>query len=300
MIHEETFVVRDAVAGLVRVAGSDAFDYLQSQFSNDLRNPDTGSPATYGLWLTRKGRVAADSLVARLAPEEFLLLSFYTPSEALAAKVTENVIADDVESAPFAAVTHTVAGPDAAAFLASAGIPVPAPGAFARDGDLIVLASRRGGESYEIVETGGSSRIRETMTREEGLAALESLRVSRGVPRVPEDCGPGDLPQEAGLDEDAVCFTKGCFLGQEVMARLRSQGRATRMLTRLLLKEGVSAEPGAKLFSGDAEAGEVRSQANVGAGRVVMAMLRLRVAETAEHFSLSPGGESSLTRIPAS
>lgn len=288
----------------MRVTGEDAFPYLQSQFSNDLRRPGDAAPATYGLWLTRKGKVAADSLVARLAENEFLLISFHTPTAALAEKVAENIIADDVETDSPAWPGVTLAGPGAADALASAGLETPVSGSWARTGALLVVASRRGGDSYEIFATDGDAGrldgIFKPDTSGAGAAKLESLRLESGIPRVPEDCGPSDLPQEAGLDADAVSFTKGCYLGQEVMARLQSQGRANRVLTRVLISKDVLATPGTKLFSQDAEAGEIRSVANTGAGCEAMAMLRLRVAETAATFSVAPGGEPSVTRIPAS
>lgn len=305
MNFQQTLIVPDSIAGVLRITGEDAYAYLQSQFSNDLRRPDSDRPVTYGLWLTRKGKVAADSLVARLAPDDFLLISFHTPADKLSEKVLENVIADDVSAAPVACAGVTVAGKGAADTLAASGLPVPAAGAWAGSPDgLLVLASRRGGESYEVVSldpgvfAGFLSRIQNQITPE-GPGALESLRVAAGIPRVPEDCGPGDLPQEAGLDADAVSFDKGCYLGQEVMARLQSQGRATRALARVILPEGVAPEPHAKLFSGSEEAGEIRSHASVDGLRVAMAMLRNRVATGVDSFSTVPGGEHSVARFAA-
>jgi hypothetical protein len=58
----------------------------------------------------------------------------------------------------------------------------------------------------------------------------ESLRIHSGIPSVPRDAGPGDLPQEAGLVAAAVSFDKGCYLGQEIMARLKTRGRIRRGL----------------------------------------------------------------------
>ena len=297
-------IVLRAVAGLLRVTGEDAFAYLQSQFSNDLRRPASESPVTYGLWLTRKGKVAADSLVIRLAADDFLLLSFHTPAESLAEKVLENVIADDVSAEPVACGGVTVAGAGAKAAVAASGLPVPVSGTWLAKDGLIVVASRRGGDSYEIVSTDSavfaafSERVQNSMTSG-GVAALEALRVASGIPRVPEDCGPGDLPQEAGLDADAVNFTKGCYLGQEVMARLQSQGRANRGLARVTFPAGVVPERLAKLFAGESEAGEIRSGANIGGVYTAMAMVRLRVADGVDSFSTTPSGEPAVARIPA-
>lgn len=299
-----SLVVPDSLAAVLRVTGEDAFAYLQSQFSNDLRRPGCARPVTYGLWLTRKGRVAADSLVVRLAPEEFLLVSFHVPPDALATKVLENVIADDVESAPVACAGVTFAGKDAADTLRSLGLPVPPAGEWAAEGALVVVASRRGGGSFEVVSVDDAAfaeflgRIRNMVTTS-GAAALESLRLASGIPAVPADCGPGDLPQEAGLDADAVAFTKGCYLGQEVMARLQAQGRATRTLTRVVATEGTVFSTGQKLFAGADEAGEIRTQAFVGEASVAMAMLKNRVSEGVETFAVEMGGNPVVTRAPS-
>lgn len=297
-------VVPGALAGVLRITGEDAFAYLQSQFSNDLRRPGVAKPVIYGLWLTRKGRVAADSLVVRLASEEFLLISFHTPADALALKVLENVIADDVEAAPVACSGVTLAGKGASDTLRSLGLPVPPAGEWEATGPLVVVASRRGGESFEVVSIDDAafavflSSIRNLVTPD-GVGALESQRLASGIPAVPGDCGPGDLPQEAGLDVDAVSFTKGCYLGQEVMARLQAQGRATRTLTRVVSTDGMVFYSGQKLFAGAEEAGEIRTQAIVGADSVAMAMLKNRVAEGVETFACDAGGNPVVTRAPS-
>jgi folate-binding protein YgfZ len=305
MPSDSPIVATGTLAGVLRITGEDSFAYLQSQFSNDLRRPGVAKPATYGLWLTRKGKVAADSLVVRLAPEDFLLLSFHTPADKLSEKVLENVIADDVNAEPVACVGVTIAGNGVLDTLVSLGLPVPVAGEWAVSPEgLVVVASRRGGESCEVLSTDAavfakfSERIQKQITPD-GAIVLESLRVSAGIPRVPEDCGPGDLPQEAGLDSDAVSFNKGCYLGQEVMARLQSQGRATRELGRVTLVAAPVPAYGAKLFSGADEAGDIRSHANVDGLCVAMVMFRNRVATGVDSFSATPGGEPVATRISA-
>ena len=304
MSFPDLLLVPNAVAGLLRVTGDDAFAYLQSQFSNDLRRPGIAHPATYGLWLTRKGKVAADSLAVRLGDNEILLLAFHTPADKLEEKVLENVIADDVTTSVPSWPVFTAAGSGSGALLISLGLPVPEPGTFAIDSDILVVASRRGPAAYELIDRGPvptlAARIAKTNTPMAGPDALEAPRLLAGVPRVPEDCGPGDLPQEAGLDSDAVSFSKGCYLGQEVMARLQAQGRANRVLTRIIINKDVAANAGDKLYAGDSEAGEIRSKIATGAGCVAMAMLRIRVAETVETFSTTPGGAPAATRFPAS
>jgi folate-binding protein YgfZ len=64
------------------------------------------------------------------------------------------------------------------------------------------------------------------------IAALDALRIAAGVPAVPTDCGANEFPQECGLDA-WVSYTKGCYLGQEVMARIQSMGSLRRILRRV-------------------------------------------------------------------
>lgn len=295
-------VVPDAVAAVLRVTGEDAFAYLQSQFSADLRPALGASGAVYGLFLSRKGRVEADAIVAVLSSAELLLISYHTTVDVLIAKVMANVVADDVEIEPLGGGSLTVAGSGSAAALAAAGLPVPEPGRFFRSGGALVVRGRRCAESFEIVypnpADAGEKCLRLINTSGD-VAELESLRIGAGIPRVPEDCGPGDLPQEAGLGEEAVAYDKGCYLGQEVMARLKAQGRPTRTLTRVILPAcDAPVSLPAALWAGGSECGAIRSRANVDGACVAFAMLRDRVSSEVDTFSLSPSGEPSVRRDP--
>ena len=93
-------------------------------------------------------------------------------------------------------------------------------------------------------------------------------RITRGGISVPRELGPGDLPQEAGFDEFAVSFTKGCYIGQEVMARLKSMGRVRRGLIRVS-GEGAAPDVPAELFAGERRVGELRSSAPLESGGFV-------------------------------
>jgi folate-binding protein YgfZ len=91
---------------------------------------------------------------------------------------------------------------------------------------------------------------------------------------VPVDLGPGDLPGEAGLEEMAISYTKGCYLGQEVMARLTSMGQVRRRLMRVRGPWQVPAVPAA-LWQNSKQVGELRSGVGGETGFVGMAMLSL-------------------------
>ena len=89
---------------------------------------------------------------------------------------------------------------------------------------------------------------------------MERDRIAAGIPAVPQDVGPGDLPNEGGLEDAAISTTKGCYLGQEIMARLKTRGRLRRRLTRVRGTGSVPALP-AVLWQAGRKAGELRSAA---------------------------------------
>jgi folate-binding protein YgfZ len=107
---------------------------------------------------------------------------------------------------------------------------------------------------------------------------------------VPRDIGPDDLPNEGGLDAVAISYTKGCYLGQEVMARLKSMGQVRRQLLRVT---GAGAPPAlpATLYNGPKRMGELRSAAADGESFVGFALLSLLGLDRCPGLSYTPEGE---------
>jgi folate-binding protein YgfZ len=122
---------------------------------------------------------------------------------------------------------------------------------------------------------------------------LHGLRIVAGVPSVPVDAGPGDLPQEAALEGAALSFDKGCYLGQEIMSRLHTQGHVNRGLWQVawddpqLVPAGPAPVP---LFAGGEPAGELRSRVTKHGESIGLAMLRQRAIGGRKLLSLSPDG----------
>jgi len=198
-----------ADTAVVRITGEDAAAFLQGQCTTDLR----GVALTDALWLNRKGRVLAHTVVCKEADGSFILLCPHLTAEALTAVVTANVIADDVIATDETAQWQKWVAWGAEPVLAGAK----------------VFATRRFGvAAWDVLTPAGS-----VMPNESGsLADLESARIIAGVPSVPSDCGANEFPQECGLDA-WVSYTKGCYLGQEVMARIQSMGSLRRILRRV-------------------------------------------------------------------
>ncbi|MEY3583466.1 MAG: hypothetical protein RJA48_549 [Verrucomicrobiota bacterium] len=229
------FALADTV--VVRVTGEDAATFLQGQCTADLR----GVTSADALWLNRKGRVLAHTVVIKEADGSFLLLAPHLAAEALIAVVTANVIADDVVATDESASWRR--------WMAWGELPALA-------GARVFATQRYGVPAWDVL-TPASVAAPTNLT---DLAELEALRIHSGVPSVPADCGANEFPQECGL-EPWVSYTKGCYLGQEVMARIQSMGSLRRILRRVESVDGTPLVAGSELSVAGKVVGKVRSAA---------------------------------------
>ena len=237
-----------ADTAVVRVTGEDAAAFLQGQCSADLR----GVALADALWLNRKGRVLAHTVIAKEADGSHLLLCPHLAAAELIAIVTANVIADDVVATDESTLWQK--------WIAWGAEPANA--------DVKAFASKRFGvDAWDVLTPVAAAAPGELAS----LAELDALRVAAGVPAVPADCGANEFPQESGLDA-WVSYTKGCYLGQEVMARIQSMGSLRRILRRVSGTVSIGQElrtPEGKVI------GTVRSAA----GDVGLALVSVDLAE---------------------
>jgi folate-binding protein YgfZ len=236
----------------VRVAGADAEDFLQRMLSNDI----TGAPCE-ALLLTPKARVIAPVVVVRREPEDFLLLTEPGLGEVVRATLIRARFAAKVEIEPEVHRSVVV---------------------FGENGDGIPNAEY-GEAALEVLD----ADLEPTLSSEE----LERLRVEAGKPTWGKEIDDSILPAEAGLDETHVSFTKGCYPGQEPIARLRHRGKVNR---RLRVLDVESAEPGEELRYNGKAVGRVTSSVE---GRA-LAFVRIEVPEDA---TLEVGSESKTARL---
>jgi folate-binding protein YgfZ len=276
------------------VSGSDALIYLQGQFTNDLRKP-VSRDGVYGLWLNQKGKVVADSFVLPDATEEaFWVGSYFCPAASIRERLESCLIADEVnvddETATWGAVTiHGSVDRNVLRAI------VPR---------ALVFSGRRDqAEHHEWVFPAAA--------RPEVLACLAGLpevteaevqlrRVRAGIPAIPADIGPGELPNEGRLDAVAISYAKGCYLGQEVMARLKSMGQVRRRLQRVAWSGPVPSLPAA-LYAGGRQVGELRSAVateNGGVGLALLTLLNLPPDQAA--LSLTPDAAPTVQRLDPS
>ena len=275
----------------LRVSGDDAASFLQGQFTNDLRALVPGK-GVYGLWLNHKGRVVADSFVLQGAGGEFWVGSYFCPAVVIKERLEAFIIADDVVvedvTSEWSAVT--LFGADAET--------LPA----ATHGGLIFAGRRTCGLHREFAFPSAelvSVTSQWAGWRQWDAQAIERVRIQSGIPAVPADLGPTELPNEGGLEHDAISFTKGCYLGQEVMARLKSMGQVRRRLLRVRGR-GEPPARGATLYQAARRIGEMRTSVSLGDGFIGWALLTLLSLRAEDPLSLleEGGGESIWVERP--
>jgi folate-binding protein YgfZ len=287
------------------VTDEDAADFLQSQFTNDLR-PFEAERSSYGLWLDVKGKVVADSYVLCEGEERFRIFSEASAAEALADKLQRHIIADEVEIEVMpAGYAIALIGAGAVALLEALGVAVPEVGRFIQSQGLCVWRGRRSHElSFELwVETPAAAsqlklRLLERSVHFVATARVQAIRVAAGIPSVPQEIGPTDLPGEGGLVGDAVALNKGCYLGQEVVSRMHHVGSPQRGLFRICGAGAVPVCPVA-LYQGAKQVGELRTAFADSAGWRGVALLKTRFAAEGMQLSCGEGSAAVESRFTA-
>ena len=292
---------RSQPASWIQVHGDDAAEFLQSQFSNDLQRSQR-QPLTYGLWLDRKGKICGDSFVLGRAGPVFILCSYASPADVIMEKLEQFIIADDVELEDRTASVEMISwwgckADDVWNKLRWIG---PKSGEFVEREGVFAFHGRRSKEmSYDMV--GPRVSLGEWIGKLEIDSDSLSLcrysdeeyaldRIRACIPAIPDEIGPGDLPQEAGLESEAVSFSKGCYLGQEVMARLHAMGRVQRELTLVDVPRDHPPLP-APLYDEARIAGELRAAVNGLGVANGLALMKRRALRNGSGFSFLPRGE---------
>ncbi len=245
------------------IEGPDAGALLHGLLTADVAALGVGG-ATRALVLTTHGHVVAQMAVARTGDDEYTLLLDAPPARDGVAVIAAHHVSEHAEVMGPEDALVLVATADLAPVLAGAG-ELTVPGAI--PGTIEVLAD----DPAAIAAGRGIALARDDV--------LEALRVERCAPLIGVDTGDGTLVQEARLD-DAVSFGKGCYLGQETVARLHYRGRPNRRLARIALEGPVAT---GAVITGDAgPAGEVTSIAEVpGHGWMALGMVRREVHDGA-------------------
>jgi tRNA-modifying protein YgfZ len=230
----------DRPRGVVLVKGPDATEFLQGQLTNDLDAVEA-EQGCYAALLDRKGHMQADMRVLRLSTGEIWLdtepgaigpvvrhLQMYSVGREI--EVEEASIIWAVTSvigpaAPEVAGTAPPAGEHAQRYFERQGVEVLAVATHL--GLDLITRAEQASELRSLLASSGAVEVSE--------AAAEILRVESGRPRFGREMSSATIPQEAGIDGRAVSFTKGCYIGQETVARLHYRGKPNRHLRGLRL-----------------------------------------------------------------
>ena len=275
-------------ATLLRVTGADRIPFLHRVLTCDVKGAAAGS-ALPGLQLSAKGKVLAE-FVRAILPDRVEIVAPAAARAALRDGLAKFVIGDDVriEDRGEASTLLSLVGPRAEAAAARhpgirrtrAGLPAV---------DVVVdvadrPAVRAAALAAAAAEGGGAL---------DG-AALEILRVEAGEPALGAEATEETLPQECGMT-DRVSFTKGCFIGQEPVARLQNRGHTNRGLAGLLLDAGAALPArGDVVFAGEKEVGAVTSAVlSPSLGRpVALALLRHENARSGTVLDVRSSGRT--------
>ena len=263
-------------ASLVWVEGPDAERFLQGLLSNDVAALAPGD-AVPALLLDDRGHIVADMRVLREGPAAFTLVLDPAAAQGVADLLTRYHFSEDLE----------LLGPEPADTLVVTAAP-PA-GTTALPGHVP--------GTWELLVDDVDAALRAAGLPEAPAGALEALRVERGAPRVGVDTGPRTLVQEAGLTERAVSFTKGCYLGQETVARAQHRGRVNRVLRGLASPSALT--PGAEVRADGRVVGTVGSVAHSPRfGHVALAILRREVPPGADVWVDGLTGTACVVELP--
>ena len=285
---------------MIAVDGPDAADYLQGQLTNDVEALEPGA-GCYSALLDRKGRMQADMRVLR-HDTGFVIDTEPETGDAVLRHLSMYKIGRDVEVADRSAerALISVIGPAAAQVVLDgpAGpegthrrvhVAGAEPTAIATDlgVDLLVDAGDAEPVLAEL-ERHGAEPVSEE--------AAEIVRVESGRPRFGREMSATTIPQEAGINDRAVSFTKGCYIGQETVARLHYKGKPNRRLVGLRLS--ASAAAGDPIRLADRELGTVGTAVlSPARGPIALAIVR-REAELGDTVDVGDGATAELVELP--
>ncbi|MBK8598103.1 MAG: aminomethyl transferase family protein [Holophagales bacterium] len=258
--------------GSLSLKGPDCAELLHGLLTNDVKGLRPGS-GCHAAFLTPKGKLRAEMAVLRLTAEELLLDCEPSLAAPLLAALSGYVPFSRSTMEDRTATTGVVhlEGPASAGILASAGIAEPAAAPFSHLSAeaagatvRVVRVSRSGEEGFDL-QSGPDTPDR-LLALFSGLGAaavgpetLEAGRIEAGLPRWGAELDETVLPNEAWLERTAISYTKGCYLGQETVARLKTYGHVNRHLVAILLPHGCAVAAGDVVRAGEEKVGRVTS-----------------------------------------
>jgi len=300
----------------LRIGGEDRVAFLNGKVTCELAGLEPGAGA-YGFLLDAKGHIRADAAIRVLEDAVWLELPAGLGPR-VADHLNRYIVVDRVEIEPLPGlVPLTLVGPRLEAMLTTLSGLGPLPErpwqtrrtAVDTAGDILVSADGRWGMpalTFWPSAANAEALIRYLLEAGQpfgaklvGFRALDRARIEAGIPWFGRDFGESNLPQETGLEE-AVSYTKGCYLGQEVVARLHHRGQVSRVLCGLTLDVAETPEPGTALVLEARQAGTVTSatRSNRLGSVLGLAILQRRAAEEGTRLEVEGGGHAQVVMSP--
>jgi folate-binding protein YgfZ len=278
-LHKSAGLLDLSFRGRICLTGSDRVRFLHGQVTNDVKKLQPGE-GCYAALVSAKGRIESDLNIYCLKDE--LLLDFEPGLTAkVIARFDKFIIADDVQSTDVS--EHygllSVQGPKAESVVRDSGVGIEVP-----EGPLSFTCSTQSdlGELYCMrisrgptigfdlfVPAAGLKEVADRLTRavqgvggrQCGWDALEIARIEAGLPRFGQDMDETNLASEAGIEERAISYAKGCYIGQEVISRIRAYGQVAKALRGLRLDGPADrlAKKDEKILFGEKEVGYITS-----------------------------------------
>lgn len=278
-------MVIDHDRAVCEIAGPEAAEFLQGQLTNDIEAIEAGS-GCYAALLDRKGKMRSDMEVLRVTDEIYWLITPAAPAAEVKRHLSMYKVGREVEVSSTERSVIRLIGPRGIELLNNKPIG-PSYANRARrlaERDCLAVVSDIGIEliadsevdAEEIVaslEQAGAAPVE--------MRALDIVRVEAGIPAFGREMGNDTIPQEAGINDRAVSFSKGCYIGQETVARLHYKGKPNRHLRRLR-SDDVLVE-GAELSAGDKIVGHLGTAViSPARGPLALAILRREAEPGAE------------------
>jgi folate-binding protein YgfZ len=268
--------------GKLALTGTEAKSYLTGQVTNDIEALEPGS-GCYAAFLTHKGKMQGDLRILNLG-HELLLDTERSALQALFNLIRRSTIGFDAElhKRTLERGLLSLIGPQARSVAGAEALPDREHANTVVDIDGTTAVAVVTDVGIDIVCDGADTgALRDALVARGAVvvdeAVAECLRIARGRPRYGIDLDDTTIPQEAGLNERAVSFTKGCYVGQETVARLHYKGKPNRHLRGLRLS--AAAATGDPLTLGEREVGRVGSIAlHPTLGPIALAIVRREAA----------------------
>lgn len=300
LFEEGTALITPGSWRVVEVSGSEAESYLQRMVSADLKR-SSESQGLAATLMTGKGKLLGAFEVYRRG-DRFHLVTEASHADALAASLQKLIILEEVEVGTPDLEVFSLQGPGCGPLLSEAGAtlevePVEGASCILNENVSLHYRSRCRAGGWDCIVAASQcqdwiDRFEKQGARPVSASAAENARIAAGIPRFGFDATGDNLAPECGYAR-SLSYDKGCYAGQEVVARIRTYGHVNRVLRRLTFQRPFARTEAAAVLDAGVEVGHVTSQGVDGEGvSVAIALVRYKHADIGKQVEVSAGADS--------